>query len=137
MSNIEKNSNLPNKRWLFLDDKRYPTDCVYYIQENIYLEYHMWDIVRDFEEFCGYIQNYFEINGEIPEIISFDHDLASEHYDYLQHPIPYDKFSIETGYHCALWLKNFCEEKGLSYPKVICHSMNSAGKDNILSLFVS
>src|SRR5260370_10100302 len=82
-------------RKLFLDDIRKPPDST-------------WDVVRSYDAFVAYI----ETNG-VPDIISFDHDLAFEHYPlndsnlgYSQPPkeIPYDRYTEKTVYDCAKWL---------------------------------
>src|SRR5690606_9779053 len=93
-----------------------------------------WEIVRNYDEFVDWIRE----NG-IPKMISFDHDLADEHY----HPamnvsdedynVLYDEFVERTGYDCAKWLIQYCQDNYLDLPeKVICHSMNSVGRNNII-----
>ena len=119
---------------LFLDDVRNPIDCVSYIKDNIYIE--DWDIVRNYNEFINYITE----NG-IPDLISFDHDLADEHY----HPSMFNNdntiyndrrehFKEKTGYDCAKWLCDYCSENGLPLPTYLVHSMNPVGRDNILGV---
>ena len=63
-----------NKRYLFLDDVRQVMDTFHYTKHPVYTEDN-WDVVRNYNEFCNYIQD----NG-VPALISFDHDLADEHY---------------------------------------------------------
>jgi len=119
---------------LFLDDIRNPIDCTYYISSGeIYLE--LWDIVRSYNEFIDYI----ELNG-VPDVISFDHDLADEHYDMSVYSGPigpdvseftYDRFKEKTGYDCAKWLCNYCIQNAIPLPKYYVHSMNPIGKENI------
>lgn len=64
---------------LFLDDIRNPKDCVDHMRSRIgkwnavYLE--QWEIARNYEEFVNLIKS-----KGIPNIVSFDHDLAKEHY---------------------------------------------------------
>ena len=123
------------KNALFLDDIR---DLSIAFDETLRAEYLdlQWDIVMTYDEFCKYITDKYNNEKKLPEIISFDHDLDHEHYNYLEHPIPYEKLTVKTGYHCATWLKDFCYNNSISYPKVCCHSRNPAGKENILNLFL-
>lgn len=124
-----------NKKFsLFLDDKRAPGEVFLYTNISIYLDIE-WTIVRTYNEFIKTI----ETNG-IPEIISFDHDLGSEHYNhqYVEEntPVPYDQYIEKTGYHCARWLINYCIDHAKEIPKIVLiHSMNPVGSQNIVSLF--
>lgn len=105
---------------LFLDDIRLPKHVKW-----LELPLGPWVIVRNYNEFVGYISK----NG-LPDYISFDHDLADEHY------IPEVKESTykeKTGYDCAKWLVEYCMEKGLTFPEYAVHSMNRVGKENIIS----
>ena len=69
-----------NSKNLFLDDFRKPHDCMSYMPHRIgtsaaiYTQLD-WEIVINYDEFVEWIKT----NG-IPEIVSFDHDLADEHY---------------------------------------------------------
>jgi hypothetical protein len=130
--NMNENSNM-----LFLDDIRNPVDVLNYINNPMYKEY--WNVVRNYDQFVEYIEK----NG-IPDVISFDHDLADEHY----RPSMYNPdghysgyytdgtFTEKTGYDCAKWLIEYCMEAGIDVPTtVLVHSMNPIGKLNIISLF--
>ena len=122
---------------LFLDDFRNPEDCVTYMQTAIYTNLE-WIIVRNYYAFITIIQN-----KGIPNIISFDHDLADQHYDKeiikgQSYDEIYDLFDEKTGYHCALWLINYCIDNEEEIPnEIFIHSMNPAGSMNIKSLFDS
>lgn len=112
------------KRLLFLDDIRYPHEVYQYTKKDIFL-IKDWDIVRNYEQFMNRIKE-----RGLPEIVSFDHDLADEYYlgpDSLH-------YTEKTGYDCAKWLIEYCMDNGLDLPKFYCHSMNPVGKENILSL---
>ena len=115
---------------LFLDDVRNPIDCILYIKDKIYAE--EWDIVRNYNEFINYITE----NGT-PDLISFDHDLADEHYSPTMYQGEnnynelYGQFKEKTGYDCAKWLVNYCQENSLPFPDFRVHSMNPVGKKNI------
>ena len=117
---------------LFLDDVRNPSDCVNYMYTPIYTSVD-WIIVRTYDEFVKTI-----IENGLPEIISFDHDLADEHYDYQEHLDGdyYDIMTEKTGYHCAKWLIDYCIDNNKELPAtILIHSMNPAGSMNIKSLF--
>lgn len=124
---------------LFLDDVRDPKVCITYMSSkvgpdiNLYLR--DWLICRDYEEFV----NTIKLKG-LPKLISFDHDLADEHY----RPSMYNEdghysnyyndgtFKEKTGYDCAKWLVDYCIEKNLELPRYFVHSMNPIGSNNII-----
>lgn len=124
---------------LFLDDYRNPIDCVNYMhtrigKENpIYLEKD-WIIVKNYKDFCNYILEY-----GVPDLVSFDHDLADEHYlvDFTKETLEeYHRWSDRemTGQDCAEWLINYCSLYEQLFPKYYVHSMNPVGTQNIISL---
>src|ERR1035437_8551114 len=114
---------------LFLDDFREPEDAYLYRLNPIYMTEH-WIVVRNYNEFINHIDEH-----GLPEIISFDHDLGEEHYE---KQLEYDQYKEKTGYHCALWLINYCIDNNKKLPAVILiHSMNYTGSLNIKSLFES
>ena len=115
---------------LFLDDYRYPDGCQH-TNNPIYNEIE-WEIVRNYGEFVKYITE----NG-LPELVSFDHDLAEAHYHpsmwkgaklYMQY---LETTSEKTGMDCAKWLVDYCIDNGKPFPKWLVHSMNPVGKENI------
>jgi len=114
---------------LFLDDFRRPVDAFDYMHLPIYnlLE---WKIVRNYYAFVSIIEG-----KGVPEIISFDHDLADE--SYINQEFDYnDENQEKTGYHCAKWLIDYCLDNNKELPKqIIVHSMNPYGSMNIKSLF--
>lgn len=112
---------------LFLDDKRTPKK-----QLN-------FTVVRSYDEFVDYIYN-----NPLPAIISFDHDLADEHYaDYLSDQnfekddkdvtLKYDEYKERTGLHAAQFLVNWCINNELQLPKCYVHSQNPVGAENIIA----
>lgn len=97
-----------------------------------------WVTVRNAADFKSYIEIMYEQTGKIPDVISFDHDLADEHYnkkmynsDHNEYDALYDKFKIETGLDCAKWLCMFCVDNEIPIPEVNIHSMNPVGAKNI------
>jgi len=122
-------------RRLFLDDVRNPIDCVLYRKNKIYLE--NWDIVRNYDEFVKYI-----LDNGVPDVISFDHDLADEHYsttmnDSDRYNELTNHFKEKTGNDCAKWISEYCVKNGLPLPEYHIHSMNPVGRENILSTLKS
>ena len=109
---------------LFLDDIRNPKAAAGLAPQFAQLYLQDWDIVRNYAEFVDYIQT----NG-IPDLISFDHDLADEHYQGVSDV----EYSEKTGLDCAKWLVDFCMDGGLKLPQYIVHSANPAGSKNIQS----
>lgn len=115
---------------LFLDDFREPEDAAY-INPSKAQEYETedWAVVKNFHEFVFFIQ----MNG-IPDVISFDHDLADEHY--TPESISYDVFKEKTGYHCMKWLINcILNNKIEKLPEVYIHSQNPVGAENLKLLW--
>lgn len=115
---------------LFLDDCRKASDAYGYTYNPLYIDLH-WLVVVDYDQFTDKIEHYYDLMGVLPNIISFDHDLADVHYQH-QSDIPYDDMEEKTGYHCAKWLVDFCMDKKLELPEYYSHSMNPVGKSNIL-----
>lgn len=118
---------------LFLDDERKPIDVTWIELPPLH-----WEIVRNYNEFVKIITS----NG-IPKTISFDHDLSQEHYDELLgayfgcRPLRYHIFKEKTGRDCAMWLAEYCFDKGLDYPIYFVHTMNPIGRSNIISIIES
>lgn len=92
--------------------------------------------VLNFLEFKMWIEK----NG-LPDIISFDHDLAYEHYtpehlwtDYQLSKEYQDaqNYKEKTGLDCAKWLCEYCEMHNKSIPRFYVHSANPVGADNII-----
>jgi hypothetical protein len=128
---------------LYLDDFREPKHSADYmlIPEATLYRTQNWEVVRSFPEFVAHIERH-----GIPQMVSFDHDLASGHYEaHMQQGIidyddleAFEKAYEKTGYHCAQWLIEYCSTNQLPLPDIIlCHSMNPVGKQNIISLFKS
>lgn len=124
---------------LFLDDIRHPYDCISYMKgnEGIYSKWE-WVIVKNYDEFISVITE-----RGIPGFISFDHDLADEHYSKEMYEgteaynKKYEEFKEKTGLDCAKWLCEYCMDYGEYLPPFIVHSMNPAGGKNISSYLES
>jgi hypothetical protein len=121
--------NENKKYWLFLDDERTPIMAYDYTRKYEYALVESWIIVRNYDQFVATVSK-----RGLPELVSFDHDLADVHYGYLHGDIPYDKFTEKTGMHCAQWMVDYCLDNGQLLPNYMVHSMNPAGKKNIKSL---
>lgn len=109
---------------LFLDDVRERTSVYPDTEFQTRLE---WVTVRSFVSF----QEAILLKG-IPNFVSFDHDLAPEHY-----ANPTSHQVTKTGYDCALWLCDYCVRKGESIPSWKVHSMNPVGRRRIEALLES
>lgn len=95
-------------------------------QNPIYLE--KWEIVKNYEEFVKFVKKNYENISHI----SFDHDLADEHYA----PETGNwKYKEKTGWDCAMWLKEFYAENKLGLPVMYVHSMNPVGTKRIINVF--
>lgn len=113
---------------LFLDDIRTPMST-----KHVEIPSYNWVVIKNYKLFVKEITE----NG-LPYFISFDHDLSFEHYPVSeQNPnekIPYESYEEKTGYHCAKFLIEYCQNKNLKLPAFQVHSMNIVGKENILSI---
>ena len=80
---------------LFLDDIRDPQTSVFLRNQDFYRNT-KWVVVRSHDEFVSYITH----NG-MPDLISFDHDLADEHYgtNYNLNKMEYLLYKEKNGYH--------------------------------------
>lgn len=123
---------------LFLDDERIPSDVFNYTQNKIYLQ--EFKIVRNFDAFKTIINYELKAFGRLPKLISFDHDLADEHYaeghrhDFLD--FDYSKVTEKTGYDCAKYFCDFVAENNIqknNFPMILAHTKNTVGKVNIES----
>ena len=127
---------------LFLDDIRFPKDCIDYMNRRIghlarFYE-DEWTIVRNYDDFCKILKE----NINQIEIISFDHDLADEHMtDYhlyqaqgIEH-IDYKEFKEKTGLDCAIFTKDLYNKEGIILPTMFVHSFNPVGTQNIINVF--
>lgn len=109
---------------LFLDDERKPS----FLNTTL-----AWEVVRNYNQFIQFIRQ-----RGLPAFISFDHDLADEHYKEGKKTnfaeFDYTKVTEKTGYDCAKWLVDYCLDKKLPLPKWQVHSMNPCGRENINKL---
>lgn len=111
---------------LYLDDCRIPTETI--------PGYHPWNVVRNYDEFQKWI-----IENGVPDLVSFDHDLAPEHMnDYYnqvatqgyQHP-DYASYKEKTGVDCANFLVEYCQKMNVELKQCCVHSHNPVGGKNI------
>jgi len=112
---------------LFLDDERYPAD-------------NSWVVARGYHDAVWYVTNY-----GIPRFISFDHDLAFEHYAAVPGiPSAIDDHLLLgnallrprefNGYDFAKWFCQHVADNDLELPSgfgYYVHSMNPVGAENI------
>lgn len=122
------------KKLLWLDDVRNPWDLMW-------LNYITKNIVRTDQIEITWVKNYNEFVDEIvdnglPDIVSFDHDLADEHYVYSPTEEIYKQadYMEATGYDCAKFLVDYCQIHEKDLPQWHCHSWNPMGKKFIISL---
>lgn len=128
---------------LFLDDMRQPEECAAYMyrrigKENpVYLDKD-WVVVKDYPSFENYI-----LEHGCPTLVSFDHDLADDHYGFERaseedwKEYYKDPEREKTGYDCALFLQSYCDILKIDIPRYYIHSMNPVGTANIQALLRS
>jgi len=130
---------------LFLDDVREPVECASYMHKRIgkanpiYLE--EWVIARNYDEFVDIITTL-----GLPDVVSFDHDLADEHYDLEkmnnkeEYSKLYESFQEKTGYDAVKWLVDYHMENfntRITFPVWLIHTMNPSGYENIKSYILN
>ena len=120
---------------IFLDDYRTPLNCISYMHQRIgalntiYLQ--EWVIVKNYDDFVNMVSK----NADVITHISFDHDLADEHYiSESRMDSLYDIYQEKTGYDCAKWVKDFYLSIETDLPIMFVHSMNPVGTQNIINL---
>lgn len=117
-----------NKYLLWLDDYRNPfIDYEGRVPKNEEFDGIIW--VLNYSEFTRYIL----YNG-VPHVISFDHDLADEHYDTSK---PISEYREKTGNDCLRWLIEYCMNNKILLPKIYFHTANPVGKENMQSVLNS
>ena len=117
---------------LFLDDERHPQQVKW-----VELPPGPWVVVRSYDAFVAHIEK-----RGMPGFVTFDHDLAQEHYrESMYNPDRHytnyytnGTFKEKTGRCCALWLVERCIATGAPIPPYAVHSMNPIGKENIVSV---
>ncbi len=117
---------------LFLDDFRQPKDAFKLWGVNIYSPDSdvRWIAVKNAQEF------YETINRlGVPQIVSFDHDLADEHYD--QRTWNSEERTPPDGFDCAKMLLRTIQESDTLIPEIHIHSQNPVGSKRIFSYFYS
>lgn len=132
---------------VFLDDLRNPEDCLQYMFPRIGVEFTIyesdWLVVRDYDSFVDGINSLIGDGVEITHV-SFDHDIAEEHYVPEEYWGDSDKsrayqdsqnYKEKTGEDCAKYLKEVYQREGLSLPTLYCHSMNPIGTQRIINVF--
>jgi hypothetical protein len=125
-------SSYSAERILWLDDLRNPFID---IEGRVPKENLIIDWVLNYEQFVQWIEKY-----GLPKIISFDHDLADEHYTPEEYWHDYQvskdyqdaqNYQEKTGMDCAKWLVDYCIDNKKSLPIFYVHSANPVGADNI------
>jgi hypothetical protein len=129
-----------NKKLLWLDDIRDP------FANNIWIEKYAPEFLNDgeiiwvksFDEFEKWIHE----NG-LPDKISFDHDLADEHYTPEHRYDDYhdwakeQNFKEKTGMDCAQFIVDYCLDYKKLMPMWAVHSANPNGAENINKLLLN
>lgn len=122
------------KKLLWLDDLRNP----YINREGRCPDGYDVDWVINYQQFCDWIEKF-----GLPDVISFDHDLADEHYTPEEYWTDYERskayqesqnYTEKTGMDCAKWLVEYCMDTKKRLPVFLVHSANPVGADNIRGL---
>ena len=120
---------------LFLDDFRKPSDVTWGGAKTY--ELGGWYTVDTATKFVSLVD---ELTSEnMPQVISFDHDLLDEHYEpgkNWKDLIVYEGKEFEgvnnwTGFHCAEYFIEHLLKHDITPPIMYCHSLNQQGTRNI------
>ena len=118
---------MASKTLLWLDDIRNPFDkdfTSYVALYNPFLNQpHEITWVKNYEEFNDYIEFY-----GLPDAVSFDYDLADEHYSPLVNTKDYKE---KTGLDCVKLMVGYCKILKKKLPICIFHTANPVGKVNM------
>lgn len=121
-----------SKKILWLDDLRNP---FLDIEGRVPKVKGTIEWVLNYEQFVQWIEKF-----GLPDVISFDHDLADEHYTPKEYWHDYQlskeyqesrDYQEKTGMDCAKWLVDYCIDNGVPLPIYYVHSANPVGADNI------
>ena len=120
------NENTKPRTCLYLDDVRTPIENLPNAEP--------WVVVRNYDEFVDYI----EANG-IPDVVSFDHDLAKEHMnDYYDQMLKegyqtpdYASYKEKTGLDCARYLITYSIKTNTPIKSCVVHSHKPVRSMNI------
>jgi hypothetical protein len=122
--------------YLFLDDERVPKDVYRYKDNPLYVE-QVWIKAKNYDEFLDKVSERYA-EGYLPCVVSLDHDLAPEHYALgaLTNFREFDEtaVTIPTGWHCLKWYLRFCDVNDLQLPKIMFHTKNVGGMQNMVAL---
>lgn len=134
--NLKKSKDSQNKRFLFLDDKRFPQNARIHDHDKALQQYSgianfKWDIVRTYEDFVEYVEK----NG-IPDVVSFDNDLVDcedpnisvEDLSEMYSMQGWENSKYKMGAHCARWLCDLCVKIQHPLPTYYVHSANTAAR---------
>ena len=116
------------KKYLFLDDERFPKGVTWCHIGNVGHWNVDWQIVRSLEEAKAWV-----LKNGFPDVISFDHDLGEAHYSM-------DYSDGKTGYDFAKWLINSDMLGTLEIPtdfNFLVHSLNLVGLEKIQKLVLN
>jgi len=117
---------------LFLDDIRQPYDVFRLNMDLDYYKNSEWNIVKSYSEFVDFISK-----NDIPNMVSFDHDLSYEHYlPKNQENIDYDDIEEKTGYDALKWMVEYCKKENKSIPTIKFHTQNTEGEKNMKKLLL-
>lgn len=121
---------------IFLDDNRQPIDAYKYTNRIEYKNFH-WNIVDSYDAFVDLFTKKI-MENELPRIVSFDHDLATEHYlvaaKNLLNSFDESSVKIPTGWHALLWMLNTYAANDIKLPHIMFHTKNPAGLKNMQAL---
>lgn len=115
---------------LFIDDIRQPNWVTLYRTKD-YNKF-KWIVVKSYDEFVDYI-----IKNGMPKLISYDHDLADEHYIVTDVAIRNGLdirdygFKEKTGYDALKWLCEYALDNKIKLPEIKFHTANIVGLENM------
>ena len=111
---------LINKKNLFLDDLREPSDVIWTTLPSV-----EWEVVRSVSSFKKWVNK-----QGVPALVSFDNDLLPHHYVGTNLP------EKDSGFEACKWLVSICELSKIGFPEWIVHSRNTRGVRRMVDLLL-
>jgi len=97
-----------------------------------------WLYAKNIQEFVTILKDFISRYGDLPDLISLNHDLNDEHIMLelkrpSNKPIFYEMYlKNDSGFHAASQLIRMCEENNVVLGRVVAHGLNKTGSENII-----
>jgi len=98
-----------------------------------------WLYLPNLENFKMGLVDFYKTHGEMPKLVSINHDLTDEHISLeLRRPagrkIEYEMFKADTGLHVSKALIEFAIANKIFLNQVVVHGLNMQGNNSIIQM---